>query len=559
MIQQDAPTIWMNVTTSANWKRPPVGIVRVERTLCDELEKLVGRVRFKRCVWHDGQFIEWDNSDQFRTQNNEDVLNIIFPKTPSFDIARGFLKRTIERFGDKSKGSNRTSVNLTIPLDKHNKISPTMGDILISIGLDWDQPYTSEFYKLAKQKGVRIITCCYDLIPVLFPQYCVGDVAQRFKEYFNMLTWGSDAVLCISEQSKKDFLRVCNEIGSPERPAYVIPMGDNVPSGRGQLSEDVRKILSENFILFVSTIERRKNHEVLYRAYHQLCRQGHSKQLPQLVFVGMAGWGVGELLKDIELDPVTQGKITQLNHVSDYELMALYKHALFCAFPSLYEGWGLPVGEALAMGKAVLCSDQGSLPEVGGDLVKYLPPWNTNAWAQTIYEWSTNPEHIKLMENRVSAEYAVRKWSNTARVVHGIIEELLAQQKNKAVIVYPGYDCSSQVGIHIGATIQGAETPGFLMFGPHRSIAPGQYIIKIFGVPSSKSGQLHFDFVANEGKLEIWSQTLQALPEMEKKEKVFVEFSIDIPHHLQDYEIRCIDSGTDVQLTRIEIDRSRTE
>ena len=102
----------------------------------------------------------------------------------------------------------------------------------------------------------------------------------------------------------------------------------------------VQAATKQPFILFVSTIERRKNHEVLYRAYHLLARQGTIESLPKLVFVGMPGWGVGDLLKEIELDPLTRGMIIQLHHVSDGELSYLYKKALFCVFPSLYEGVG---------------------------------------------------------------------------------------------------------------------------------------------------------------------------------------------------------------------------
>lgn len=99
-----------------------------------------------------------------------------------------------------------------------------------------------------------------------------------------------------------------------------------------------------------------------------------------MVFVGMEGWGVGELLKDIELDPLTRGLIVRLNRVSDAELRVLYEAARFCVFPSMYEGWGLPVGEALSMGKVVICSNRGSLPEVG-EVVRYVDPRNPQAWA----------------------------------------------------------------------------------------------------------------------------------------------------------------------------------
>jgi glycosyltransferase involved in cell wall biosynthesis len=152
--------------------------------------------------------------------------------------------------------------------------------------------YTARFHGLATQQGLRIITCCYDLIPVLFPHYCVGEVAKRFTEYFLDLSWGSEAVLCISEQTRRDYTELCSALGAPRRKSIVIPMGDNIPTGDDVLSEPVLAATTQPFILFVSTIERRKNHEVLYRAYHLLARQGKVKSLPKLVFVGMPGWGV---------------------------------------------------------------------------------------------------------------------------------------------------------------------------------------------------------------------------------------------------------------------------
>ena len=72
-------------------------------------------------------------------------------------------------------------------------------------------------------------------------------------------------------------------------------------------------------------------------------------------------------MKDIELDPLTRGLIIQLNHVTDGELSHLYKKAPFCCVPVVIRRLGPPVGEALAMGKAVIASGEGSLPEVGGD------------------------------------------------------------------------------------------------------------------------------------------------------------------------------------------------
>ncbi|MDN7535544.1 MULTISPECIES: glycosyltransferase family 1 protein [Burkholderia] len=558
MSQNNAPLIWMNVTTSANWNRPPVGIVRVEQALCTELEALYGRQRFRKCIWREGQFIEWAEPIGERPSEIDDAIDMMLPKTESFDLSRRFMYRAMELFGKKSTSRNGShGLRIDVPTnDPQYRLSPVAGDIVVSIGLDWDQSYSSEFYNLQKKKGIHVITCCYDLIPVLFPQYCVGDVSSRFKEYFNSLAWGSTAVLCISEQTRKDYLDLCNRIGSPIRPSHVIPLGDNVPTGEGELGPEVQAVIRKPFILFVSTIERRKNHEVLYRAYHRLCRDGYGDALPKLVFVGMPGWGVGDLLKDIELDPLTQGKIEQLNHVTDYELMQLYNHALFCAYPSLYEGWGLPVGEALAMGKAVLSSDQGSLPEVGRDLVRYLPAWDVNAWADAILEWCMTPAKVEEIELRVKKEYRVRKWSDTANVVKDVIDGILADKSNVEMAIYPGHDCSTQIGVHIGSGLQGTGKDGFLMYGPHRSIEAGSYAVKVFGVADvEKDANLLFDFVANEGRQCLWRGDVRFPQALSVKESLVVEFNIDVERTLDDFEVRCIDRGAQAQLTRLEISR----
>lgn len=558
---QTAPTVWMNLTTSVNWNRPPVGIVRVEQALYVELNKIYGGNSFKPCIWFDGEFIEWIPAEQGTVEGNNQVLDVIFPRSESFDISRRFLARALNTFKNKLLDekliTNTNYQDIGLSIDRSAKLRPSAGDVIISVGLDWDQPYTSEFFDMSKNKGIKIITCCYDLIPVLFPQYCVGDVASRFKNYFNMLTWGSAAVLCISKQTQSDYQQLCKRLGAPQRPTSILPLGDNVPTGNGECSPKIAALFSQPFILFVSTIERRKNHEVLYRAYHLLCRTGYKSQLPKLVFVGMPGWGVGDLLKDIELDPLTQDLIVQLHHVNDGELGELYKRALFCVYPSLYEGWGLPVGEALAIGKAVLASDQGSLPEVGGDLVRYLDPWDAKAWAAAILELSTNPSIIKKMEDKVSQEYVARTWETAARSVMQLITQLLKNDADSKITLYPGYDLSTQVGMHYGSTIKATGKDGFLIYGPHRAIALGHYTLQAFDIAADRSsGRLTIDLVANKGASCLWRGEFDVVPSAQKGEVLLFEFDFIINSNVEDYEVRCIVGSSDLTISRVVISRN---
>lgn len=370
--------IWVNVTSGMAWTRPPVGIIKVERIICAGLEQLYGPSSLRKCVWQGGAFREW------------------------------------------------TGVPAGV-------VDFRPGDILLTMGLDWDYPYPDAFRRLAQERGVGIISFCYDLIPILFPHYCVDGVPEKFRGHFKALAAHAAGLVCISRQTEKDVTDYCRAMGYPARPTRVVTLGDDVPDDQGGAGPELERLMAEPFILFVSTIERRKNHETLYRAYHELARRGHAKALPRLVFVGAPGWGVNDLLKDIALDPLVQGRIAIVNRVSDGDLRRLYKKALFCAYPSLYEGWGLPIGEALSLGKAVLSSDRGSLPEVGGDLVRYIDPWDVRGWADAILDWVSHPEKIAESERRIAAAYVPRDWQGAVLTVKEVIEA----QKRRAASALP--------------------------------------------------------------------------------------------------------------------------
>ncbi len=466
------PTIWINVTTSKSWQRPPVGIVRVENLLCEELKKIYGS-RLKQCIWKGNHFEKWLPEDPSnligRNEDDSEISktvklssSLIYPvlskRKAVAAIAQGiislmplkvsvyfskvllFTRPIVIRIISSNKVRAILSIKNQIKFifekfttRKHIEVADReiifmRDDILISVGLDWDYSFYKSFYSLRKNHGLKIITCCYDMIPVLYPQYCVSDVANKFVSYFIEIADGSDLILCISKQTQKDLNEKLHQFGAARPLTHILPLGDFLhQEKKEEVSKQVQTILQEPFILFVSTIERRKNHEVLYRAYHLLCREGKTK-LPKLVFVGMQGWGVNELLKDIELDPLTKNLIITLNHVNDTELYKLYKSSLFSVFPSLYEGWGLAVGEALSFGKAVISSNRGSLPEIAGDLVRYVDPWDVKAWADEIYKMVHDDDFRAICEEKIRKNFQPKKWSETASVVASLINDFNVEE-----------------------------------------------------------------------------------------------------------------------------------
>ncbi|WP_184117254.1 MULTISPECIES: glycosyltransferase family 4 protein [unclassified Sphingobium] len=531
----------MNVTTSATWKRPAVGIVRVERELCRELSRLYPDLEFQLCILHEGCFVPYDEALISHPP--------ITPSSPAAAPAKLFPSTTtldpiLEDAPRAHSAPSEPPTDIPPPPTKSRTARQGIqyGDILLTVGLDWNHSYLDHLQDLKTSMGVEVVTCCYDLIPVIFPHYCAGDVSPQFKDYFTKLSWLSSTVLCISRRSRDDYVDLVRRIGAPEVETVVIPLGDNVPmladaagDASEPLSPEVARVIEEPFILFVSTIERRKNHEILYRAYHLLARAGHAHKLPKLVFVGMPGWGVGDLLKDIELDPLTNGLIVQLHHVTDRELGQLYEKAYVCAFPSLYEGWGLPIGEALSCGKAVIASDQGSIPEVGGDLVTYLDPWNPHAWADEILALIGNPEGVKAREAAVRSRYIPRTWNDTAQVVKTALDRL-RERPAPLITLYPGYDLRTQAGQPYAEQMHATGQPGILTYGPHHALPAGGYDIHIdVDKPAGSKGTVRFAICSDLGKIE--HATLDAVFDESAQVSSRITIALTLDKPVSDYEI----------------------
>ena len=205
----------------------------------------------------------------------------------------------------------------------------------------------------------------------------------------------------------------------------VIRLGDNIINTVSSPADHIVSISEKPFVLFVSTFERRKNHEVLYKAYHILCSQGYGNELPNLIFVGMSGWGVTDLKKDIELDPVCKDKIFHISDATDSDLNYLYEKSLFCLYPSFYEGWGLPISEALVKGKFILASNTSSIPEVGGCNIEYLDPFNPRGWAEKIMYYTKNIDLLKMKEAEIKKNYQQSTWLGLSKQVSDLLSRMV--------------------------------------------------------------------------------------------------------------------------------------
>jgi glycosyltransferase involved in cell wall biosynthesis len=258
--------------------------------------------------------------------------------------------------------------------------------------------YHSPFLPLPEKKSSgkykNIFLTCYDLIPILFPQYCEQGIIDLIKNVLNSITYET-WILCISEATRNDLLNYMGNNINPERVIVTELAASETfyQSTNKDLNFKVRMkhdIPDKQYILSVCTLEPRKNIDQVIRAFARLIIQENIKDL-NLVLVGSKGWMLQEIFNEIENSAILKDKVIITGYVADEDLAALYSDALFFVYPSFYEGFGLPPLEAMKCGVPVITSNTSSLPEVVGNAGIMVSPTDLDELCQAMLFIYKNP------------------------------------------------------------------------------------------------------------------------------------------------------------------------
>ena len=302
------------------------------------------------------------------------------------------------------------------------------GDVLLLLGETWGQHDFRLLRELRRDQGLRVAILCQDLIPLKFPQLFESEeFVEGCRAFARFLAEDTDLTIAISNSTRADIVEAAREVGGLKgRLVTLRPGADFDMAADPQRPAEPADLSPGNFVLSVSTIQARKNFDLLYRLWRRFSEQKLAG-LPKLVIVGRKGFGSGDLLWQIARDPLVRDSIVLLQGASDAELSWLYRNCLWTLYPSLYEGWGLPVSESLAHGKFCLASDSSSLPEAGQGLARHLDPMDFRAWEAAIRELLSSPEIVAEAERRIRQNYRPMTWQQSGEQLARHLGELLAE------------------------------------------------------------------------------------------------------------------------------------
>jgi glycosyltransferase involved in cell wall biosynthesis len=315
---------------------------------------------------------------------------------------------------------------------------PASGSCFVMLGAFWGIVNNAFVMAEMKRLGLSIGVYLYDLIPIEYPEFCDPVLVNDFAQSFSEAMLFADFLFAISEFSAQSVRRFLQRHNFPALPVEVVPLAHSLSASRGMSASSgmsvgretaeavwthaTRAVKDRPFVLYVSTIEARKNHKYLFDIWKLLIAEGVS--VPDLVFVGRQGWRVGEFFEQLKSTRYLDGRVHVLHGLADVELETLYRACKFTAVTSFVEGWGLPVGESLGFGRVCVAASSSSMQEVGGDLIPYVDPLNIRDGLQTLRKLITEPSVVEGYERAIRERFKPRTWAQVAEEIIALIQRM---------------------------------------------------------------------------------------------------------------------------------------
>lgn len=261
--------------------------------------------------------------------------------------------------------------------------------------------------------GTRQVITVHDLNFIYYPEFLTAESRRYYADQIEWAVQRADHISADSHHTRQDLI---DRLNVPPEKVTTVHLAANPVYSRPHSAEAVKETLAEfnlpaSFLIFVGTLEPRKNIPLLLDAYCQILSENVT-DLP-LVLVGRKGWLYDEIFDRIDQLGI-KGQVRHLTGVDDERLAHLYSAASLLALPSHYEGFGLPPLEAMHCGCPVIVSDRGSLPEIVGAAGIILPPENAQSWAAALTQVLSDEEKRGKMKTAGLQQAKKFRWETAA-------------------------------------------------------------------------------------------------------------------------------------------------
>lgn len=282
--------------------------------------------------------------------------------------------------------------------------------------------------------SVRVVTV-HDLTHSLKPQFHTRSRRLLMPIFAKRAVTRAEAVIFVSRSTLNDAERLWSKQNNLRR---VIPLGIGSEAFLRDSDELTHEMLQrlnvrQPYILFVGTIEPRKN---LIRLISAFCQIASAHPACDLVIAGMLGWGFQPVLDAISSSPFRE-RIRYVGYLSEIDKRALIEGCKVLAYPSLYEGFGLPVLEGMAAGVPVVTSNVSSLPEVAGDAAMMVDPYSVNEIASAIDKLLSSSALAAKLRSAGPRQAQEFSWTRTASDTYELYRAVFSREKRIASSTTP--------------------------------------------------------------------------------------------------------------------------
>ena len=262
-----------------------------------------------------------------------------------------------------------------------------------------------------------LVVSVFDMSIQMFPQHHTRQLRLFVESGLRRAVQDADAFVAISENTKRDLVRLT---GVPPSRVFVTPLAAEARfTPRTDNGALARYGIEPPYILYVGTLEPRKNIGMLLRAFAALKDIGTT-----LVLAGAKGWMYDELFVTLEKLNL-RDRVKTVGFVANDDLPILYSQAQAFIYPSLFEGFGLPVLEAMQCGTPVITTNSSSLPEVSGDAALVVSPEDTEGLANALARILSEPALRDDLRGRSLEQAARFSWRRTAELTAEVYHHVL--------------------------------------------------------------------------------------------------------------------------------------